>query len=144
MANYLCMWRRLQFKVVSKRQISEKHFMAILFTFRVFARNLLECVIHHCWRYESSRLTELFSNVAIMELLTQKFIAAIRRIWQYFIRGFELVWNEWLGYFSIFIFGWNVRNLSQFLVECNVFRMEVREVVKAAERVRKHMPNLCE
>ena len=39
--NFIHEWRDLQFKVDSERQIFEKLFMAILFTLRVFARNLL-------------------------------------------------------------------------------------------------------
>ena len=39
--NFIHKWRDLQFNVDSKRQIFEKLFMAILFTLRVFARNLL-------------------------------------------------------------------------------------------------------
>ena len=39
--NFILKWRGLQFKVNSERQISEKLFMAILFTLRVFERNLL-------------------------------------------------------------------------------------------------------
>ena len=40
--NFIYKWRDLQFKVESERQIFEKVFMAILFTLRVFARNLLK------------------------------------------------------------------------------------------------------
>ena len=40
--NLIHKWRDLQFKVNSERQIFEKLFMAILFTLRVFARNLLK------------------------------------------------------------------------------------------------------
>ena len=39
--NFVHEWRYLEFKVDSKRQIFDKLFMAILFTFRIFARNLL-------------------------------------------------------------------------------------------------------
>ena len=39
--NFVHMWRDLQFKVDSERQIFEKLFTAVLFTLRVFARNLL-------------------------------------------------------------------------------------------------------
>ena len=40
--NFIHKWRDLQFKVDSERQrFFEKLFMAILFTLRVFARNLL-------------------------------------------------------------------------------------------------------
>ena len=39
--NFLHTWRDLQFKVDSEWQIFEKLFMAILFTLRAFARNLL-------------------------------------------------------------------------------------------------------
>ena len=38
--NFIHEWRDLQFKVDSERQIFKKHFMALLFTLRVFARNL--------------------------------------------------------------------------------------------------------
>ena len=39
--NFIHKWRDLQFKVDSERQIYWELFMAILFTLRVFARNLL-------------------------------------------------------------------------------------------------------
>ena len=39
--NFILKWRQLQLKVVSERQIFEKLFMATLFTFRVYERNLL-------------------------------------------------------------------------------------------------------
>ena len=39
--NFIHEWRHLQFKIDSERQIFEKLVMAILFTLRVFARNLL-------------------------------------------------------------------------------------------------------
>ena len=39
--NFIHKWRGLQFKVDSERQIFEKLFMAILFTLRDFAKNLL-------------------------------------------------------------------------------------------------------
>ena len=39
--NFIHEWRDLQFKVDSEQQIFEKLFMAILFSLRVFARNLL-------------------------------------------------------------------------------------------------------
>ena len=38
--NFICEWRDLQFNVDSERQILRNFFMAGLFTFRVFARNL--------------------------------------------------------------------------------------------------------
>ena len=42
-ANFICVyeWLNLQFKVDSERQIFEKLFISILFTLRIFARNLL-------------------------------------------------------------------------------------------------------
>ena len=39
--NFIHKWRNLQFKVESEKHISGKLFMVILFTLRVFARNLL-------------------------------------------------------------------------------------------------------
>ena len=40
--NFIHVWRNIQFKVDSKREVEvEKFFMAILFTPRAFARNLL-------------------------------------------------------------------------------------------------------
>ena len=39
--NFIYEWRNLQFKVDSERQIFGKLFIAILFTLRVFIRNLL-------------------------------------------------------------------------------------------------------
>ena len=38
--NFIHKWRNLQFKLDSERQICEKLLMAILFTIRIFARNL--------------------------------------------------------------------------------------------------------
>ena len=40
-SNFIHEWRYLQFKVGSERQIFQKFSMAILFTLRVFARNLM-------------------------------------------------------------------------------------------------------
>ena len=40
-ANFIDEWRDLQLKVDSERQLFEIFFMANLFAFRVFARNLL-------------------------------------------------------------------------------------------------------
>ena len=39
--NFIDKWRDLHFKVDSERQIFEKHFLAILFTLRVFAEEIL-------------------------------------------------------------------------------------------------------
>ena len=39
--NFIHEWRDLQYKVDFERQIFEKLYMAILFTLRAFARNLL-------------------------------------------------------------------------------------------------------
>ena len=42
-------WRDLLFKVESERQFLEKLFMAILFTLRIFARNLLRELFVFCF-----------------------------------------------------------------------------------------------
>ena len=60
--NFIHEWWDLQFKVDSERQIFEKLFMAILFTLRVFARNLLRgsrrrntfCILFWCLAWGSN------------------------------------------------------------------------------------------
>ena len=50
-ANFIYEWRDLQFKIDSVQQIFENLFKAVLFTFRVLARNLLKEVAKEIFSY---------------------------------------------------------------------------------------------
>ena len=56
--NFIHKWRDLQFKVDSERQILEKLIMTILFTFRVFARNLLRGKRRRTLAFSSNKPTQ--------------------------------------------------------------------------------------
>ena len=68
--NFICEWRDLQFNVYAERQIFEKLFHGMLFTLKVFARNLLRGSRRSNIFYISFLMTDLGYEPRLLRLIT--------------------------------------------------------------------------
>ena len=93
--NFIHKWRDLQFKVDSERLIFEKLFLAILFTFRIFARNLLRgsrqrnILTFSFWCLTWVIYDDLNSLVLDSTVISCFFSLSFKMDWKYFFLGLK-------------------------------------------------------
>ena len=125
--NFIQKWRELWFKVDSERKIFEKLFMAILFTVRVFARNLLRgnhltsnkpthyLLDHGDFAHNAHTILRIFPISNLFSLLPRETMQSSVRLWASVDIG-ALTKELWIKVFS--------RVLQYFFTSSELFPQE--------------------